>query len=213
MITPHVYPPSITGATFLGKDLWEQSRTAFGYLQNPGYCGGPMLQTKGEDPAATASTAATRLRRLLSSSDGSLSGTGSILGSTAGRVRKMLEDWGIIRAGLSSVRRVPAVVEDEVQADAAAEEEQQADADAVVEQQQAAAACTVFPVVIGETGSNFASATDRQWLQDFADYIMASVSVLTDTWGALSVRERGEAAMQAGRGRGGRQGGREGGVL
>jgi hypothetical protein len=40
------------------------------------------------------------------------------------------------------------------------------------------AGCTVFPVVIGETGSNFASATDRQWLSDFADYIMATVSQL-----------------------------------
>ena len=38
VVTPHVYPPSITGATFLGTALWDQSRSAFGYLQAKGVC-------------------------------------------------------------------------------------------------------------------------------------------------------------------------------
>ena len=33
VITPHVYPPTITHATFLGEQLWEQCNTSFGYLQ------------------------------------------------------------------------------------------------------------------------------------------------------------------------------------
>eukprot|EP00775_Hariotina_reticulata_P004256 gene4256-4507_t len=40
IFTPHVYPPTITKSTFLGKELWEQSRTAFAYLQNTGFCDG-----------------------------------------------------------------------------------------------------------------------------------------------------------------------------
>lgn len=38
VITPHVYPPTITHATFLGTTLWDQCRTAFGYLQDKGFC-------------------------------------------------------------------------------------------------------------------------------------------------------------------------------
>eukprot|EP00877_Chromochloris_zofingiensis_P000949 jgi/Chrzof1/10855/Cz05g14190.t1 len=38
VLTPHVYPPSITKATFLGTALWQQSAAAFGYLQSTGYC-------------------------------------------------------------------------------------------------------------------------------------------------------------------------------
>jgi hypothetical protein len=40
IITPHVYPPTITGNTFLGAELYGQCRTAFGYLQTTGYCTG-----------------------------------------------------------------------------------------------------------------------------------------------------------------------------
>jgi hypothetical protein len=40
VITPHVYPPSITMATFLGATLWDQCRSAFGYLATQGYCPG-----------------------------------------------------------------------------------------------------------------------------------------------------------------------------
>lgn len=40
VITPHVYPPSITRATFLGTTLWDQCRVSFGYLQGPGFCPG-----------------------------------------------------------------------------------------------------------------------------------------------------------------------------
>lgn len=36
VFTPHLYPPSITMATFLGTTLWEQCRTSFGYLQTDG---------------------------------------------------------------------------------------------------------------------------------------------------------------------------------
>lgn len=36
VMTPHLYPPSITQATFLGTTLWEQCRTSFGYLQTEG---------------------------------------------------------------------------------------------------------------------------------------------------------------------------------
>jgi hypothetical protein len=38
VFTPHAYPPSITQGTFLGTALWEQCRTAFGYLQTEGAC-------------------------------------------------------------------------------------------------------------------------------------------------------------------------------
>lgn len=38
VITPHVYPPTITHGTFLGETLWDQCRTAFGYLQEKGFC-------------------------------------------------------------------------------------------------------------------------------------------------------------------------------
>jgi hypothetical protein len=40
VLTPHVYPPSITKASFLGTSLWDQCRTSFGYLQTRGYCPG-----------------------------------------------------------------------------------------------------------------------------------------------------------------------------
>ena len=33
--------------------------------------------------------------------------------------------------------------------------------------------CTKFPVVIGETGSAYETAVDKQWLKDFADFINA----------------------------------------
>lgn len=77
VVTPHVYPPSITMATFLGTALWEQCRASFGYLQTTGYC----------------------------TSEG----------------------------------------------------------------------CTKFPVLIGEVGSAFETSTDKQWLQDFADFLNAEV--------------------------------------
>jgi len=38
VITPHVYPPTITHATFLGQTLWDQCNTSFGYLQTQGFC-------------------------------------------------------------------------------------------------------------------------------------------------------------------------------
>lgn len=72
-----MYPPTITGNTFLGADLWRQCNTAFGYLQSTGYC--------------------------------------------------------------------------------------------------AEGVCTKLPVLVGETGSNMASQTDVQWLNDFADYLNAQV--------------------------------------
>lgn len=79
IISPHVYPPTITGATFLGADLWAQCNTAFGYLQSTGFC-----------------------------------------------------DAGV---------------------------------------------CTKLPVLVGETGSAMVAATDVQWLQDFAEYLSATVSM------------------------------------
>ena len=79
VLTPHVYPPSITMASFLGTSLWDQCRTSFGYLQTRGVC------------------------------------------PTSG------------------------------------------------------GACRVFPVLIGETGSNFQSDEDREWLSDFADFVNAEV--------------------------------------
>lgn len=33
-----------------------------------------------------------------------------------------------------------------------------------------------FPIVIGEVGSAFETVSDKQWLQDFADFINAEVS-------------------------------------
>ena len=83
MITPHVYPPTITHATFLGETLWEQCRASFGYLQTQGFC------------------------------------------------------------------------------------------------PEGGAACRVFPIHIGETGSAFEAEEDKQWLNDFADFINAKV------WGDL----------------------------
>jgi hypothetical protein len=41
IMTPHVYPPSITRAVFLGDTLWQQCALAFGYLEEKGYCKGP----------------------------------------------------------------------------------------------------------------------------------------------------------------------------
>eukprot|EP00878_Enallax_costatus_P023562 GHUV01025063.1.p1 GENE.GHUV01025063.1~~GHUV01025063.1.p1 ORF type:complete len:271 (+),score=63.78 GHUV01025063.1:645-1457(+) len=38
VFSPHVYPPTITKATFLGDSLWQQCQIAFGYLQTRGYC-------------------------------------------------------------------------------------------------------------------------------------------------------------------------------
>lgn len=38
IISPHLYPPSITKSTFLGEKLWKQSNTSFGYLQSKGFC-------------------------------------------------------------------------------------------------------------------------------------------------------------------------------
>ena len=72
-----MYPPTITGSTWLGTELWKQCTTAFGYLQTQGFC-------------------------------------------TTGK-------------------------------------------------------CTKFPVLVGETGSAYTDATDKTWLVDFADYVMARV--------------------------------------
>jgi hypothetical protein len=36
----------------------------------------------------------------------------------------------------------------------------------------------VFPIVIGETGSAFATDTDKQWLHHFADFLNAEVRVV-----------------------------------
>ncbi|GBF93230.1 glycoside hydrolase [Raphidocelis subcapitata] len=52
ILTPHVYPPSITHATFLGTTLWEQCRASFGYLQTKGYC--PTKSTPLVDLSAAA---------------------------------------------------------------------------------------------------------------------------------------------------------------
>jgi hypothetical protein len=41
VMSPHVYPPSITRNTFLGQTLWQQCAIAFGYLENRGYCRWP----------------------------------------------------------------------------------------------------------------------------------------------------------------------------
>jgi hypothetical protein len=38
--------------------------------------------------------------------------------------------------------------------------------------------CAVFPIVIGETGSAFATDTDKQWLHHFADFLNAEVRVV-----------------------------------
>jgi hypothetical protein len=38
IISPHLYPPTITKSTWLGEELWKQSNTSFGYLQSTGYC-------------------------------------------------------------------------------------------------------------------------------------------------------------------------------
>lgn len=35
--------------------------------------------------------------------------------------------------------------------------------------------CKVFPIVIGETGSAYEADDDKQWLQDFADFINCEV--------------------------------------
>lgn len=151
LITPHVYPPSITGATFLGNDLWEQSRTAFGYLQNPGFCGSPMLQTQAIDEVTFDAE----------DSADSAAGVSAVFASTAKRLRKLLQGFGISADAISG---------------SAADAGSSVDAVKAPAPPTKPSGCTVFPVVIGETGSNFASATDRQWLADFADYIMARVS-------------------------------------
>lgn len=52
ILTPHVYPPSITHATFLGTTLWEQCRVSFGYLQTKGFC--PTKSTPLVDLSAAA---------------------------------------------------------------------------------------------------------------------------------------------------------------
>jgi hypothetical protein len=84
IISPHLYPPTITGSTFLGAALWAQSNTAFAYLQQIGFC----------------------------------------------------QPFG------RSNRRV---------------------------------GCYPFPVLVGETGSAFKTSTDKQWLNDFADYMNGQV--------------------------------------
>ena len=78
VLSPHLYPPTITKATFLGAALWQQCQSAFGHLYTRGYC----YQGK----------------------------------------------------------------------------------------------CTQFPVVIGETGSFMADWKDRQWLDDFSQFVTAQVS-------------------------------------
>jgi hypothetical protein len=35
--------------------------------------------------------------------------------------------------------------------------------------------CHKFPILIGEVGSAFETAADKQWLQDFADFVNAEV--------------------------------------
>lgn len=42
VISPHVYPPSVTGATqnFSGSGLYNRLTNSFGYLTQPGYCDG-----------------------------------------------------------------------------------------------------------------------------------------------------------------------------
>jgi hypothetical protein len=134
----------------LGNDLWEQSRVAFAYLQGPGFCGSPMLQT--ESVAGTTEGSVVTMAE-------------EAVTTVTRRLRKLLQGFGISADSSSSSLA--------------------ADSNVLAGRAPAAPApaapkkpvgCTVFPVIIGETGSNFASATDRQWLSDFADFITARVS-------------------------------------
>lgn len=36
--------------------------------------------------------------------------------------------------------------------------------------------CTTFPILVGETGSAYKTDSDKQWLQDFSDFVYARVS-------------------------------------
>lgn len=159
VLTPHVYPPTITGATFLGKDLWEQSRTAFGYLQSPGYCGTPFVQAEtvavDEDEEVTVATSAFSFIRKM------LEGVGQLLGSAT--ATSTTTDSSTTSANSTTGSNSTA-------------EATKPPAAAPVAPGTQKKGCTVFPVVIGETGSNMQSATDRYWLQDFADFINAEVS-------------------------------------
>lgn len=185
VITPHVYPPSITGATFLAKDLWEQSRVAFGYLQAPGYCGTPMAQTEADSTVSTQSI-------------NSESVSASIAAVVGRRLRKLLSRHAMHRPNGTTVHSpnstIPALngtatlnstatlnittnstANSTTNGTVVPVPEAPADGRVVPRDPPRQAGCTVFPVVIGETGSNFQSATDRAWLGDFADFITAKV--------------------------------------
>jgi hypothetical protein len=43
-----------------------------------------------------------------------------------------------------------------------------------------------FPVLVGEVGSAFETAADKQWLQDFADFMNAEVCAEGDGGEGLS---------------------------
>jgi hypothetical protein len=172
VITPHVYPPSITGATFLAKDLWEQSRVAFGYLQGPGYCGAPMAQTEADSSTTTQAI----------HSEG---GVVSIAAAVGRRLRKLLSRHPLHMSNSTAIRPPKSVLNgtanSTVNGTVAPGPAAPAPA-AIAPGAPRQAGCTVFPVVIGETGSNFQSATDRTWLNDFADFVTAKVSKAGVRW-------------------------------
>lgn len=119
----------------MGADLWDQSRTAFGYLQGPGYCGAPSKQTERGMASTAIAVTASLLSKLTSSSF----------------MSSVLDAEGNVVGNLK-------------------------DATTTSNKKAEKKSCTVFPVVIGETGSAYTSATDKTWLNDFAEFITASVS-------------------------------------
>jgi hypothetical protein len=59
--------------------------------------------------------------------------------------------------------------------------------------------CTRFPIVIGEVGSAFETASDKQWLQDFADFVNAEVRKGDWGWGGGSLYNGSVVALLQGK--------------
>ncbi len=153
ILGPHCYPPSITGATFLGQALHEKLSASFGYLQTKGYCYGGRVQAAAADADAVsdASDAAAAAGGAASAFESSSSGNSSSSSSSSvsGAV-------GLAAAAVNGSSDALLVQE----AGAAAPQSRR-----LLE------ACARFPVVIGEFGSLFESASDVQWMGDFAAWL------------------------------------------
>lgn len=173
-ISPHAYPPSITGATYLGRTLWSQLATSFGYLQTRGYCpqgaGGASVVRAASLEAGPAEAPAAGAGGAVEAA-----GVGGALAAAAAASHN-----SSVVAGTNTPGAAAAVAPSAAAATPLAAPPSAANASGAAAAPRpsrrallaaASAGCFKFPIVVSEFGSNFEQASDVAWLDDFAAWV------------------------------------------